>query len=109
MKAADSKRGQDIVALDVANVSLLADYFVICHGNSDKQVLAIATEIIDEAHKNGIEVKRVEGRESAKWILIDLGDVIIHVFYNEEREFYNLEKLWVDAPMVNLSSMIEEE
>ena len=107
VKAADSKRAEDIVALDVTQVSLLADYFVVCHGNSDRQVMAIAEEVIDVAQKNQIEVKRVEGKESARWVLIDLGDVIIHVFYGEERDFYNLEKLWSDAPLVNISSMVD--
>ena len=107
VKAADSKRAEDIVALDVTQVSLLADYFVVCHGNSDRQVMAIAEEVVDVAQKNKIEVKRVEGKESARWVLIDLGDVIIHVFYGEERDFYNLEKLWSDAPLVNISSMVD--
>ncbi|MGX7024344.1 ribosome silencing factor [Vagococcus hydrophili] len=107
VKAADSKRAEDIVALDVTQVSLLADYFVVCHGNSDRQVMAIAEEVIDVAQKNQIQVKRVEGKESARWVLIDLGDVIIHVFYGEERDFYNLEKLWSDAPLVNISSMVD--
>ncbi|MEQ7218246.1 ribosome silencing factor [Vagococcus fluvialis] len=107
VKAADSKKAEDIVALDVTTVSLLADYFVICHGNSDKQVMAIANEIIEESHKNQVEVKRIEGKESARWVLIDLGDIIVHVFHSEEREFYNLEKLWSDAPLVNISSMVD--
>lgn len=107
VKAADSKKAEDIVALDVTTVSLLADYFVICHGNSDKQVMAIANEIIEESHKNQVEVKRIEGKESARWVLIDLGDIIVHVFHSEEREFYNLEKLWSDAPLVTISSMVD--
>ncbi len=107
VKAADSKRAEDIVALDVSTVSLLADYFVICHGNSDKQVMAIANEVVEESHKNQVEVRRSEGKESARWVLIDLGDIIVHVFHSEEREFYNLEKLWSDAPLVNISSMVD--
>lgn len=107
VKAADSKRAEDIVALDVSTVSLLADYFVICHGNSDKQVLAIAGEVLEQSHKNQVEVKQIEGKDSARWILIDLGDVIVHVFHSEEREFYNLEKLWSDAPLVNITSMVD--
>ena len=107
VKAADDKRAEDIVALDVSNVSLIADYFVICHGNSDKQVMAIANEVVEESHKHQVEVKRVEGKETARWVLIDLGDVIVHVFHGEEREFYNLEKLWSDAPLVNITSMVE--
>lgn len=107
VKAADDKRAEEIVALDVSKVSLLADYFVICHGNSSKQVVAIVDAITDGVYKNKGEVKQVEGRDSGKWVLVDLGDVIVHVFNGEERAFYNLEKLWRDAPMVNISGMID--
>lgn len=106
VKAADSKHGEDIVALDVQKVSLLADYFIICNGRNDRQVEAIANEVIEKEQKQGVEVKRVEGKDEAKWILIDLGDVIVHVFNSTEREFYNLEKLWSDAPLVDIASMV---
>ena len=104
VKAADDKRAEDIMAMDVREVSILADYFVVMHGNSEKQVQAIADEII--SHKQGFEVKRVEGRDSAKWLLIDLGDVVVHVFHYSERAFYNLEKLWSDAPLVDITEMV---
>lgn len=107
VKAADDKRAEDIVGLDVRGISVLADYFVICHGNSDKQVLAIANEVVDKMAEHHVEIKRVEGKDSARWILVDLGDVIVHVFHAEEREFYNLEKLWSDAPLVNLTALVE--
>jgi ribosome-associated protein len=107
VKAADSKRAEDIVALDVREVSLLADYFVICTGNSERQLNAIVDEIIEQEEKNGGEVKRVEGKDGGKWVLVDLGDVIVHVFHHTERDFYNLEKLWSDAPLVNLTEWID--
>lgn len=107
VKAGDDKRAEDIMAMDVRNISILADYFVVMHGNSEKQVEAIMNEIIDEAEKAEVEVKRVEGRDSAKWILIDLGDVVVHVFHYSERGFYNLEKLWSDAPLVDISDMVK--
>lgn len=107
MKAADDKRAEEIIAMDVSKVSLLADYFVICHGNNDRQVLAIANEIEEKAEKAGYKISRIEGKDSAKWVLIDLNDVIVHVFYGEERSFYNLEKLWRDAPLVDISAMVE--
>lgn len=107
VKAADSKRAEDIVALDVQEISLLADYFVICHGNSDKQVSAIVDAIVEDAAKNGVTTSRVEGKESGKWVLVDLGDVVIHVFHASERSFYNLEKLWSDAPFVDLTAVVE--
>ncbi|MFC0232932.1 ribosome silencing factor [Vagococcus entomophilus] len=107
VKAADSKRAEDIIGLDVQKVSLLADYFVICSGNSDRQVSAIVEAIVEEETKNGAQIKRVEGKDSGKWVLIDLGDIVVHVFHHSEREFYNLEKLWSDAPLVNLSSLVD--
>ncbi|QZN89610.1 ribosome silencing factor [Vagococcus lutrae] len=106
VKAADDKRAEDIVALDVQKVSLLADYFVICHGNSEKQVAAIIDGISEKVHEAGAEVGRIEGKDGGKWVLADLGDVIVHVFHHEERSFYNLEKLWSDAPLVNLNEWV---
>ncbi|OQO70863.1 ribosome silencing factor [Enterococcus villorum] len=107
VKAADSKRAEDIVALDVRKVSLLADYFMICSANSERQLHAITEEIIEKEEENKYEVKRIEGKEGGKWILIDLGDVIVHVFHAPERSFYNLEKLWSDAPLVDLDEWLD--
>ncbi|MFC7783203.1 MULTISPECIES: ribosome silencing factor [unclassified Rossellomorea] len=100
--AADDKRAEDIVVLDMKGVSLIADYFLICHGNSDKQVQAIARELKDKAEENGYSVKRLEGFDQARWILVDLGDVVAHVFHKEERGYYNLERLWGDASFVEV-------
>ncbi|WP_034862121.1 MULTISPECIES: ribosome silencing factor [unclassified Enterococcus] len=107
VKAADSKRAEDILALDVREVSLLADYFVICSANSERQLNAITEEIIEKEEENKVEVNRIEGKEGGKWILIDLGDVIVHVFHASERSFYNLEKLWSDAPLVDLHEWMD--
>ncbi|MBU5366352.1 ribosome silencing factor [Enterococcus devriesei] len=107
VKAADSKRAVDIVALDVTQVSLLADYFMICSANSDRQINAIVDEILDKEEEAQVEVKRVEGKDGGKWVLIDLGDLIVHVFSPSEREFYNLEKLWSDAPLENIEAWID--
>ena len=101
VEAADDKKAIDIVALNMEGISLVADYFVICHGNSDKQVQAIAREIKEKAHEQGISVKRLEGFEQAKWVLVDLGDVVVHIFHKVERGYYNLERLWGDAPFVS--------
>ncbi|MCY9362274.1 ribosome silencing factor [Bacillus spizizenii] len=100
--ACDDKRAEDILALDMEGISLVADYFLICHGNSDKQVQAIAREIKDQAEENDIQVKKMEGFDEARWVLVDLGDVIVHVFHKDERSYYNLEKLWGDAPLADL-------
>ncbi|MCM3442050.1 ribosome silencing factor [Metabacillus halosaccharovorans] len=107
-KAADSKRAEDLVALNMDGISLIADYFLICHGNSDKQVQAIARDMKEQAEENGIHVRRLEGFDEARWILIDLGDVVAHVFHKDERSYYNLERLWGDAPIEDLVSELEQ-
>ncbi|MCI1850244.1 MAG: ribosome silencing factor [Schleiferilactobacillus harbinensis] len=87
-------------------VSLLADYFVIMHGNSERQVQAIVEGIIEAEEAAGVTVQSVEGKKDSRWMLIDLGDVVVHVFTKEERAFYNLEKLWSDAPLVDVHQWI---
>ncbi|MBN8236701.1 ribosome silencing factor [Halobacillus kuroshimensis] len=99
-QACDEKRAQDIVVLDMADVSLIADYFVICEGSNERQVQAIAREVKAQAEENGMEVKRMEGFEQARWVLIDLNGVVCHIFHKDERHYYNLERLWGDADTV---------
>lgn len=98
VKAADDKRAENIIALNMKGLSLVADYFLICHGNNEKQVQAIAREIKEKAEELGLDIKRLEGFDEARWILIDMGDVVAHVFHRDERTYYNLERLWGDAP-----------
>lgn len=100
VSAAKDKKALDLIVLHLQGISLIADYFVICHGNSDTQVQAIASEIRKRVHEAAIPVRGVEGFDAARWILIDLGDVIVHVFHREEREYYNIEKLWSNAKIV---------
>lgn len=107
VKAADSKRAEEIIALDVSEVSVMADYFVIMDANSKRQVQAIAEAVVEQAHKNDIVIKSVEGKQAGNWVLVDLGDVIVHVFQKDQRQFYNLEKLWSQAPMVNIDQWVE--
>ena len=106
VKAIDGKKANNIVALDMRNVSLMADYFVIADAASNRQVQAIVTEVKDKVQAAGGEVKLIEGFQSADWVLVDLGDVIVHVFSTEQRDFYNLERLWHDAPYVDLTTLI---
>jgi ribosome-associated protein len=98
--AAEGKKAQDVTILDIRGLSTFADYFVICHGNSQIQVQAIVKEIKDQALKKGINIKGIEGLRDARWVLIDLGDVVVHVFHKDERDFYDLERLWGDARQV---------
>ncbi|SDE81188.1 ribosome-associated protein [Fontibacillus panacisegetis] len=100
VSAAEDKKAMNIVALDLKEVSLIADYFVICHGNSDTQVQAIATEVRKRAQEAGTEIRGIEGMNSARWVLMDLGDVVVHIFHRDEREYYNIERLWSDAKVV---------
>jgi len=100
--AAEDKKAMNIVALDLQGISLIADYFVICHGNSDTQVNAIMTEIRKRVQEKGGIIRGIEGTDSARWVLMDLGDVVVHIFHRDEREYYNIERLWSDAKVVNL-------
>lgn len=107
VRAADDKNAHHITALNMKDVSVVADYFVICHGNSETQVEAISKEIKDRASLAGLDLKRLEGLDQARWVLIDLNDVIVHVFHKDERHYYNLEKLWGDAPEVDLEPILQ--
>lgn len=98
--AAEDKKAMNLVTLDLKGVSLIADYFVICHGNSDTQVQAIATEVRKRAQEAGATIRGIEGLNSARWVLMDLGDVVVHIFHRDEREYYNIERLWSDAKVV---------
>lgn len=100
VEAAEDKKAMNVVALDLKGVSLISDYFVICHGNSDVQVQSIATEIRKRVQETGSQIRGIEGMNSARWVLIDLGDVIVHVFHRDERDYYNIERLWSDAKVV---------
>lgn len=108
VKAADDKRAEEIIVLNMKGISLIADYFLICHGNSDKQVQAIAREMKEKAEVKGYTVKRMEGFNEARWILVDLGDVVAHVFHRDERSYYNLERLWGDAPIESVQSELNQ-
>lgn len=102
VKICDDKQAQDIVALDMDKISLVADYFVICHANNSRQVQAIARAIKNGLEEQGLEIKHLEGLDQSKWVVVDTGYVLCHIFEEEERSFYNLERLWGDAPQVPL-------
>jgi len=100
--AADSKKAEDIVVLDVGPLSSVADHFFICSGASDRQVRAIADAIEEELTQNGEKPLAMEGYHKGTWVLIDCADVIVHVFDDETRRFYNLERLWHRAARVEV-------
>ena len=101
-KAMDSKKGTDIRVLKVEDLTILTDYFVIGTGNSSTQVKALADEVEYQLSEAGVSVLRREGAESRNWILLDYGVVIVHIFYPDTREFYDLERLWADATPVEI-------
>jgi ribosome-associated protein len=97
---ASDKKASDIVMLRTAEVTTMADYFVIASGRSDRQVQALSKAIVDELRDEGIKPLGIEGRGNARWVLLDYGSVIVHLFAPEEREYYGLERLWSDATQV---------
>lgn len=103
--AIDDKLGQDISIINIGTVSSLCDYFIIATGSSSRQVKAIADSVQDALTEAGIEPRSKEGYDTQNWILLDYGDIIVHVFDEENRAFYNLEKLWKDAPYVDIDTL----
>lgn len=101
IEACDDKRAEDIMKFDVTGSSSVTDYYIICHGTSDRQVQAIADEIKEVAKDNDIDAV-VEGYREAKWILCDVNNVVVHVFHKPEREYYNLERLFKNGEHVEV-------
>ncbi len=101
-EAIDSKFGVDIIILDIRNLSVLADYYVIATGNNKSQIKAMADEVGMKLHQAGLPQRHIEGYASANWVLLDFGHILVHVFDKESREFYNIERVWGDAPSVTV-------
>ncbi|MCL6445904.1 MAG: ribosome silencing factor [Alicyclobacillus sp.] len=95
--AAADKKATDILVLDIHELTPMADYFVICSANSGTQVEAVSRAVKDKMAERGVPCRGTEGLEDARWVLLDFGDLVVHVFRQEEREFYHLERLWGDA------------
>jgi ribosome-associated protein len=101
--AAEEKIAQDVIAIDVSDQLALTDVFVIASANNERQVGAIVDEIEDRLREQGCKPIRREGQREGRWVLIDFGDIVVHVQHADEREFYQLERLWKDCPQVDLS------
>jgi len=102
--AAAAKKAEEPAALDLKGLSSVADYFFICGGSNPRQVKAIADEIDEALAQAGVKPLRVEGLTESRWVVMDYGSVLVHVFLREAREYYSLESLWGDAPRRDLSS-----
>ena len=105
--AAD-KKASDVVVLDMEGLTSFTDFFVVCSGSSTTQVKAIADNIVETLKAKGVRSLGVEGTKNAMWVLIDFGDVVVHVFEEETRAFYELEKLWLDAQRLDVSGGSEK-
>lgn len=103
----DKKLGSDIKVIEITDVSSLADYMVIATGRSSTQVKALAEEVEFKLDEMGVSVSHIEGHRSNTWILLDYVDIIVHIFDEEARDFYDLERLWQDGKEIDLSNIIE--
>lgn len=109
VQALDSKKGKDIRVLHTEEQTSLADYFVICNGTSSTQVRALADAVEEALSKQGEEPHHVEGHRGGEWTLLDFSAVVVHVFTEEAREFYSLERLWSDAAPVDVSQWVSRD
>ena len=96
-RALDDKKGVDIMVLDVQHLTIIADYFVIASGRSGNQVRSLIDEVDDKLSEQGVEPRRREGVNEGRWAVLDYGTVLVHVFHEQEREYYSLERLWSDG------------
>lgn len=106
VKALDDKKARDIRVLHTADQTVLADYFIVCNGTSSTHIKALVDEVEKQLSEAGEPPIRREGMRSDQWVLIDFGCVIVHVFTDEARKFYNLERLWSDSVQVDISSLL---
>ena len=103
--ALSDKKGEDIKIIDITGISVLADYFIIANGNSDSQVNALVDNVEEELHKAGYPLRQREGQASGSWVLLDFGDIIVHVFDKENRLFYDLERIWKDRKDISAEDL----
>ena len=105
IQALEEKKAIDIRVIDISSVSILGDYFIFASGNNRNQIQALSNEVERALGKAGHPVRQVEGYDSANWILLDFGDVIVHIFDKENRLFYNLERIWRDGKDISIESL----
>jgi len=107
IEALEDKKAEDIKIIDISEVSVLADYFIIAGGNNNSQIQALSNNVEEKLGRAGYPVKQIEGYETANWILMDFGDVIVHIFDKENRLLYDLERIWRDGKMVSKDDFAE--
>lgn len=105
VKALDDKKGEDINIIDISEVSVVADYFIIAGGSNRSQIQAMADNVDEIIGKNGGSLRQIEGYDAGNWVLLDFGDVIVHIFDKENRLFYDLERIWRDGKMMKAEDL----
>jgi len=107
LNAADAKKASDLVALDISEIASFASFFLLCTGDSSRQMQAIADEVEQRLRANGIRPSHVEGYQNAEWILMDYMDLVVHIFSKNARVYYDLERLWRDGKRLDASRLLE--
>ena len=105
--AADDKKAHDLVALDISEIASFADYFLLCTGDSSRQIQAIADEVEQRLKAHGIRPSHVEGYQNAEWILMDYLDLVVHIFSKNARAYYDLERLWRDGKRLEANQLVQ--
>lgn len=106
VKILDSKKAEDIQVIGITNLTIIADYFIIATGTSTTQVKSLADEVDFQLGELGVEARGIEGVRAASWIVLDYGDIVVHVFYRDTRAEYQLERLWADGEQVDISNLL---
>ena len=107
-RALEDKKGEDIRVIDISEISVLADYFVIASGSNQNQVQAMVDNVDETLGRAGFEAKQIEGTRNSSWVLMDYGDMIVHVFDEENRLFYDLERIWRDGKVLDVNEFLEK-
>ncbi|MGN1481824.1 ribosome silencing factor [Porcipelethomonas sp.] len=109
IKTLDSKKAESIQAIKISDLTILADYFVIASGNSSTQTKTLAEEVEYQMSLSGVEPNKKEGYNGSNWIILDYGDIVVHVFYKETRDYYQLERLWSDGEKIDIEEFVTED
>lgn len=108
IKTLDNKKAESIKAIKITDLTILADYFVIANGTSTTHTKTLADEVEYQLSQNGVEPNRTEGYNGSSWVILDYGDIVVHVFYKETRDYYQLERLWADGEKIDIERFLTE-
>lgn len=103
--ALEDKKAEDLKVIDISEVSVIADYFIIASGSNRSQIQALCDQVEEKLAKEGFLVKQIEGYDTANWVLLDFGDIIVHIFDQENRLFYDLERIWKDGKEIDMAAL----